>query len=124
MIAYKEEIHSNISDYGKGLRYIIERDLILKESQWFTVNYQYASRIMQDMFKNYRKYSLNAKKLGKVNKSKFSLTNMKKQFESILNQNLPKFEEQPQAVNLKLPKLKKVGDSALKKIQLPKLKKV
>ena len=49
---------------------------------------------------------------------------MKKQFESILNQYLPKFEEQPQAVNLKLPKLKKVGDTAPKKIQLPKLKKV
>ena len=102
----------------------LPKEMLVDGAQWFTVNYQYASRIMQDMFKNYRKYSLNAKKLGKVNKSKFSLTNMKKQFESILNQNLPKFEEQPQAVNLKLPKLKKVGDSALKKIQLPKLKKV
>ena len=43
---------------------------------------------------------------------------------SILNEYLPKFEEQPQSVNLKLPKLKKVGDSAPKTIKLPKLKKV
>ena len=41
-----------------------------------------------------------------------------------LDKYLPKFEEQPQAVNLKLPKLKKVGAAAPKKIQLPKLKKV
>ena len=50
---------------------------------------------------------------------------MTKKFEEILDKYLPKFEEQPQQVNLKLPKLKKVGDSLeLPKVELPKLKKV
>ena len=52
------------------------------------------------------------------------VTNSGKEFENILNKHLPNFEEQPQAVNLKLPKLKKVGQTAPSKIKLPKLKKV
>ena len=100
----------------------LPKEMLVDGAQWFTVNYQYASKIMSDVVKNYRKYTLNAKKLGMFNRVKFSMKAMTKKFESILNQNLPKFEEQPQAVNLKLPKLKKVGDT--KKIKLPKLKKV
>jgi hypothetical protein len=100
----------------------LPKEMLVDGAQWFTVNYQYASKIMSDVVKNYRKYTLNAKKLGMFNRVKFSMKEMTKKFESILNQNLPKFEEQPQAVNLKLPKLKKVGDT--KKIKLPKLKKV
>jgi len=49
---------------------------------------------------------------------------MTKDFGKILDRYLPKFEEQPQQVDLKLPKLKKVGDSKPKQIKLPKLKKV
>jgi len=102
----------------------LPKEYIVEGAKWFTVNYQYASKILKDVYKNYRKYALNAKKLGMYNRSKFSMKAMTKKFESILNQNLPKFEEQPQAVNLKLPKLKKVGDTAPKKIKLPNLKKV
>jgi len=102
----------------------LPKEMLVDGAQWFTVNYQYASKIMSDVVKNYRKYTLNAKKLGMFNRVKFSMKAMTKKFESILNQNLPKFEEQPQAVNLKLPKLKKVGDPDPKKIKLPKLKKV
>ena len=55
----------------------------------------------------------------------FSLKNMNKKFEMILDKYLPKFEEGPKAIDLKLPKLKKVGDKKeLPKINLPKLKKV
>ena len=39
-----------------------------------------------------------------------------------LQKYLPKFEEQPQKVDLKLPKLKKIQKP--KKVELPKLKKV
>jgi hypothetical protein len=52
---------------------------------------------------------------------------MNKKFEEILDQYLPQFEEIPQAVNLKLPKLKKVGNETTKdtpKMNLPQLKKV
>ena len=102
----------------------IPKEMLQENSQWFTVNYQYASKVMIDVFKNYKKYTLNAKKLAIVNKGKFSLAAMNKKFENILNKYLPKFEQQPQAVNLKLPKLKKVGESEPTKMKLPKLKRI
>jgi hypothetical protein len=49
---------------------------------------------------------------------------MTKEFGKILSKYLPKFEEQPQQVNLKLPQLKKVGDKKPTQMKLPKLKKV
>ena len=100
------------------------KDMFVDKAEWFTVNYQYASQILMDVFKKYRKYTLNAKKLSMYNRVNFSLDRMTKDFEKILDKYLPKFEEQPRAVNLKLPKLKKVGESTQAKIKLPKLKKV
>ena len=102
----------------------IPKEMLQENSQWFTVNYQYASKVMIDVFKNYKKYTLNAKKLAIVNKGKFSLAAMNKKYENILNKYLPKFEQQPQAVNLKLPKLKKVGNNEPTKMKLPKLKRI
>mgnify|MGYP001234569780 FL=1 len=102
----------------------LSKDYRVDGAKWFTINYQYASKIMAEMFKNYRKYILNAKKLAIGNRGKYSLKSMTKKFDEILTNYLPKFEEAPQQVNLKLPKLKKVGDTAPKTIQLPKLKKV
>ena len=50
---------------------------------------------------------------------------MTKKLEGILDKHLPKFEKQPQQVNLKLPKLKKVdNDKSSLDIKLPNLKKV
>ena len=102
----------------------IPKEMLQENSQWFTVNYQYASKVMIDVFKNYKKYTLNAKKLAIVNKGKFSLAAMNKKFENILNKYLPKFEQQPQAVNLKLPKLKKVGNNEPTKMKLPTLTRI
>jgi len=90
-------------------------------SQWFTANYQQASAVMKDVYKNYKKYKLNAQKLGMVNKSKFSLDAMTRELGKILDKYVPEF---PKEVELKLPKLKKVGSNELPKIKLPKLKKV
>ncbi len=73
-----------------------------------------ASQSMKDVYKNYKKYTLNAKKLGqKLNKSKFSLDAMTKSLGKILDKYVPDF---PKEVKLKLPKLKKieVANSAIK----------
>ena len=99
-------------------------EMYVDEAHWFTINYQYASQVMVDIYKKYRKYSLGSKKLGIFNRVNFSMNKMTQIFEKILDDYLPKFEEQPQAVNLKLPKLKKVSSDKSKKINLPKLKKV
>jgi len=97
----------------------------VKGTQWFTVNYNYASKMLKDLFDNYSKYIVKGKKLAIKNSTTFSLDVMTKKFEEILDKHLPKFEEQPKQVNLKLPKLKKVSSvSELPKIKLPELKRV
>ena len=60
-------------------------------------------------------------KLGKVNESMFSLKRMTKELGKILDNYVPDF---PKEVELKLPKLKKVGQKVKPKIELPKLKRV
>ena len=101
------------------------KNMYTEGAQWFTVNYNYASKILKEVYDNYSKYTIKAKRLAIKNQTKFSLDAMTKEFEKILDKYLPKFEEQPTAVDLKLPKLKKVGlSSEAPKIELPKLKKV
>jgi len=97
-------------------------DFLIDGSSWFGVNYQEASHVMKSVYTNYRKYTLNAKKLGIGNKSKFSLDAMTRKFGKILDKYVPDF---PEEVKLNLPKLKKVGSKdGPPKIKLPKLKKV
>jgi len=96
-------------------------NMYIEGSQWFTVNYQETSVVMKDVYKNYRKYTLNAKKLGIGNRSKFSLDSMTRKLGKILDKYVPEF---PKEVKLELPKLKKVSSSEQPKIKLPKLKKV
>ena len=97
-------------------------DFLIDGSSWFGVNYQEASHVMKSVYTSYRKYTLNAKKLGIGNKSKFSLDAMTRELGKILDKYVPEF---PEEVKLNLPKLKKVGSTDKQpKIKLPKLKKV
>ena len=97
-------------------------DFLIEGSSWFGVNYQEASHVMKSVYTSYRKYTLNAKKLGIGNKSKFSLDAMTRELGKILDKYVPEF---PEEVKLNLPKLKKVGSTDKPpKIKLPKLKKV
>ncbi len=98
-----------------------QKGIYVKDSYWFTVNYQMASKILKNVFSNYKKFSLNSAKQGTLNNSKFSLDSMTKVFQKILDDNVPEF---PKEVKLKLPKLKKVKDTEPPKITLPTLKKV
>jgi glycosyltransferase involved in cell wall biosynthesis len=108
--------------------------VILKESQWFTVNYNYASAMMKEVKKNYQKYSLNAKKLAEINKVKFTRKKMQKELEKILDKYLPEFPKETTVSLPNLPKLTKKGetiklptagtgkDGMPQKVVLPKLK--
>tara|TARA_A100001201_G_scaffold15540_2_gene18691 strand:+ start:3458 stop:4813 length:1356 start_codon:yes stop_codon:yes gene_type:complete len=93
---------------------------ILKESQWFTVNYQYASQVIKDCEKNYKKYIANSRKQPQYIKDNFTMKHMTEKFTEIIEKHV----KVPEAVALKLPKLKKVGGSNPGQIKLPKLKKV
>jgi glycosyltransferase involved in cell wall biosynthesis len=85
-------------------------DMLLPESAWFTVDYKKASETLEDVYKNYKKYTDGAKKQAYRSRTEFSLEKMGEKLISILENKVPK------PVQLKLPQLKK--------IELPKLKKV
>jgi glycosyltransferase involved in cell wall biosynthesis len=85
-------------------------DMILSESAWFTVDYKKAAETLEDVYKNYKKYTDRAKKQAYRSRTEFSLGKMGENLISILDNKVPK------PVQLKLPQLKK--------IELPKLKKV
>ena len=85
---------------------------LLKESQWFNINTDIASRAMKDVFKNYKKYWEKSRKQTQYLKDNWSFDKMVEK----LNTLLPKVEAAPQMQSIILPKLKK--------IELPKLKKI
>jgi glycosyltransferase involved in cell wall biosynthesis len=94
---------------------------IIKEGKWFTVQYQYASKILKDIFKHYKKYLERSRKQGHYTRTNFSLEKMTEKFKEILNKHV---KEAPQQVSLNLPKLQKADNSnGAPKLKLPKLKK-
>ena len=88
-------------------------NFLLKESQWFNINIDIASRAMKDVFKHYKRYFTNSRKQTQYLKDNWSFDKMTEK----LNTLLPKVEASPQIQTLKLPKLKKVE----KKINLNEL---
>ena len=77
-----------------------------------------------DVFKKNREYTMKAKRQAMHNRVNFTMDKMTAEFGRILDNHLPKFEEQPKSVSLKLPKLKKVSSVKPTEMKLPKLKKV
>lgn len=88
----------------------VVQDMILAESGWFTVDYNQASKILEDVYKNYKKYIDGAKRQSYRSRTVFSLDKMSELLLNILDNKIPK------PIELKLPQLKK--------IELPKLKKI
>ena len=82
---------------------------LLKESQWFSINTNVAGKAMKDVYKHYKKYTLNSRKQTQYLKDNFSFDKMGEKLNSLL----PIIKPAPQMQTLQLPKLK-----------LPKLKKV
>ena len=97
-------------------------EFLLKESQWFNISTDIASRAMKDVFKHYKKYLEKSRKNTQYLKDNFSFNKMTEK----LNLLLPKIDASPQIQELKLPKLKKLGETKqeLPELKLPKLKKI
>ena len=88
----------------------IVQDMLIPESKWFTVDYKAAADKLKDVYKNYKKYTDGAKKQAYRSRTEFSLDKMSEKLLSILEKNIVV------KVEFKLPQLKK--------IELPKLKKI
>jgi glycosyltransferase involved in cell wall biosynthesis len=87
---------------------------IMKEAQWFSVNYSNAANKMYDVFNNYDTYLSKSKGLRENTLNKFTLEKMNEKFEEIINTYV---KEQPKMVPFQVPKLNP-------NIQIPKLNKV
>lgn len=86
-------------------------DWFIKDSQWYTVDYDRARGKLYNAFSNYESLLPNAEKLRAENAEKFSVGAMDKAFHGILDKYVPKFSMPPQIV---LPKLKKLSLPPLK----------
>jgi hypothetical protein len=84
-------------------------NVILKESQWFSVDNNSAANAMMVVFRNYDNFLPNAKKLGRENREKFSYTAMQKRLTELLDKYLPKIQTITAA---NLPQLKKIIPNA------------
>jgi glycosyltransferase involved in cell wall biosynthesis len=87
--------------------------MILRESQWFRPDDALVGKALKDVFEDYKIYKELAKRQGYKSRTEFSYEKMRETLDTILIQYIPEF---PKQVQLKLP--------TLKKIELPKLKKV
>ena len=88
-------------------------NMLLADSEWFSVDYGQTGYYLRDMFINYKGYLEKAKRQGFQSRTKFSFDAMKEKLDTVLTERIPEF---PKQVQLQLPKLKK--------IELPKLKKI
>jgi len=87
----------------------VVNDMLIAESGWFTIDYSAAAKALEEVYKNYKKWSEGAKKQAYRSRTEFSLDKMGEKLLSIIDNKVPK------PVEFKLPQLKK--------IELPKLKK-
>jgi len=86
---------------------------LLKEAKWFTPDYGYAGKMMQDVLKNYERWKGLATRQRYFVNSNFTQTAVAKRYDEVLSIIDSALEAVPQQVELKLPKL-----------SLPKLQKV
>ena len=107
---------------GRELKNIHEsaaNQFLLKESQWFNINTDIASKAMKDVVKNYKQYWEKSRKQTQYLKDNWSFDKMTEKLEGFLN----KIPIQ-KAVEVKLPQLKNLPKLGENKQQFPKLKKI
>ena len=80
-------------------------NVIIPESQWFTIDYGYAASMLRSVFEKYKDYKDLGKKQSYHIKKNFSFDGMHEKFVGILDSNVPEF---PKVVELKLPPIKKM----------------
>jgi glycosyltransferase involved in cell wall biosynthesis len=91
-------------------------EFLIAEAKWFTPDYGYAGKMLEEVYKNTKKWSELAKRQRYFVNSTFTKTAIAAVYEKVLNNVNTALESIPKPVQLKLP--------TLKKLELPKLNKV
>ena len=101
---------------------VIWKGVINEGAKWFTVDYNKAAGILNDVYTNYSNYVKRAKGTINFTKSNFGMDKMTEKFKVLLDDVLTNI---PTQQTLKLPQLKKLDNKQEPvKLSLPKLKKV
>ena len=87
--AYGIMIPGQLTDVHKSAQW---KDVIMEGSKWFTIDYGYAAGILKDVHKNYKKHHEKTRKQTQYIKDNFTLDEMTKQFNNILEEHLPSFD--------------------------------
>ena len=93
-----------------------QNPFLIAEAKWFTPDYTYAGKMLQDVRKNYKKWCDLAKRQRYFVNSTFTKTAVSDIYKNVLQHVDEMVTKIPKPVELKLP--------SLKKIELPKLQKV
>jgi glycosyltransferase involved in cell wall biosynthesis len=80
----------------------VVQDMLLPESNWFTVDYKKAADTLEDVYKNYKKYTDGAKKQSYRSRTEFNLDKMSEGIVGLLDSKIPK------QVEFKLPQMQKI----------------
>ena len=100
------------------------KNIIEKDSQWFVVDDNSTYKMLNNAFDNADFSKQSAIELMKMNRNKFTLKNMGKLLNEMVDGYVSGGSSSPKQVSLNLPKLKKVSDKNPIEPKLPKLKKV
>jgi hypothetical protein len=92
----------------------VANDWLIKESQWFKPSTIEIGRHLKDSYTKYKQYALGGKKQKQYSKSNFSFEKMQELISNLLEKNIPEF---PKQIPLVLPSLKRVNLPKLKKIE-------
>lgn len=84
---------------------------IIKESKWFTANYNFAGQLMLGMFRDYGRYLEMAEKQKEFTLNNFTLKNMENQLQEYLekSEEFLILQNKPVEKVLKLPKMRKTN---------------
>ena len=93
-----------------------QNEFLIGEAKWFTVDYGYASKMIEEVQKNYKKWQELAKRQRYFVNSTFTEQVVEVEYNRVLDIIKDVLNLLPKPIELKLPKLKK--------IELPKLQKV
>lgn len=93
-----------------------QNEFLIADAKWFTVDYAYASKMFEEVRKNYKKWVEFGKRQRYFVNNTFTKTAISAVYEKVLSITDPGINSIPKQVELKLPQLKKP--------ELPKLQKV
>jgi len=93
-----------------------QNEFLIADAKWFTVDYGYASKMMQEVLKNYKTWKDLATRQRYFVNTNFTETAVSKRYDEVLQIIDEGVNKIPKAIELKLPQLKKV--------ELPKLQKI